>query len=87
MNAILEIVFLVAFNALVFWQGDKRKFLWVLGAVCNVILGLNYSVGAMEYSATWMIGFLIALLGFYCITEFALWSIGIFKSKKVPRKE
>jgi hypothetical protein len=81
MDAILEIIFLIAWNALIFWQGEKRQFLWVLGFLANCILGLEYAAGSAEYSAVWMIGFLITILGIYCLTHFAMWAIGNYKKK------
>jgi hypothetical protein len=85
MDAILEIIFLIAFNALMFWQAEERKFLWVLGAVGNIILGLNYAAGSVQYSAVWMIGFLVTILGFYDLTVFAMWAIGNYRKKnKAP---
>jgi len=85
MDAILEIIFLIALNALMFWQADERNFLWVLGAIGNIILGLNYAAGSVQYSAVWMIGFLVAILGLYDLTMFAKWAISNYRKKnKAP---
>jgi hypothetical protein len=72
---------LVFVNALAFWKGEQRRFLWVIPAFANVIIGLLFMSGVTQYSATWVIGFAVVMLGLYCFTEFIMWGVGIITKR------
>ena len=74
-----QIALLIAINALVFWQGEKRIFLWVLAAIGDIIIGLSFAASDSQWSITWTLGFLIVILGLYCLTRFAMWAVGVYK--------
>jgi len=48
---------------------------------------LNFAAGTKEYSSQWLLGFLIALLGLYGLTHFAMWAIGNYRKKNNTRKD
>ena len=83
----LTLAILIALNALVFWQGKKRMFLWVLAGVANFIVGLGFTVNETQYSARWAIGVVLAVLGLYCLMEFALWALGNLRKSRNSSKE
>jgi hypothetical protein len=82
-----QIALLIALNILAFWQGGKRMFLWVLAALADIICGLLYAATDTQWSMTWILGFIIAILGLYCLTNFALWALGIMNKSRKSRKE
>ena len=82
-----QITLLIALNGLAFWQGSKRMFLWVLAALADIICGLLYASSDTQWSMTWILGFIIAILGLYCLTNFALWALGSIRKTRDSRKE
>lgn len=81
----LAFALLVALNTLVFWQTglDKpRNFFWVIGAIVNIIVGLQFAATDTEWSITWTLGFLIVILGLYCLTRFTMWAVGVYKKSR-----
>ena len=74
-----QISLLIAINALIFWQGEKRIFLWVLAAIGDIMIGLSFAASDSQWSITWTLGFLIVILGLYCLTRFAMWAVGVYK--------
>lgn len=76
-----QVTLLIAINGLVFWQGEKRRFLWVIGAIIDFMTGLIYAATGAQWSLTWDFGFVIAILGLYCLSVFMMWAIGSLKKK------
>jgi hypothetical protein len=72
---------LIAFNGLIFWQSEKRPWLWVIGAFLNTIVGLLSMAGNTQWSMDWMFGFAIVMLGCYCFVEFIAWGLEMQKKR------
>jgi hypothetical protein len=78
---------LVALNALVFWKVDKHKFFWVIGAIIDITSGLLFAATAVQWTMTWVLGFMIAIVGLACLTYFMLWSFRLLRGKTQRRDE
>lgn len=89
LDMVFTVMFLVPWNALVFWRGNhenlRDKFFWVLGGVADFMLGLGFAAGNKQYSPEWIMGFMIALLGLYCFTVFMMWTISGRKKREEGR--
>ena len=84
MDLIYGMIFLIPLNALVFWKGEEGKFLWVIPAFADTIIGLLFMVGVTQWTVIWIIGFAIIILGLYCFYQFIEWGVGM--NKKRTRK-
>ena len=75
---------LLAFNVLAFKKGDEknRVLFWVFAAVGDIIIGLNFAGGTVQYSSQWVIGVLIVSVGLYCLTHFMTWAIGTWRKSR-----
>ena len=81
MDLIYGMIFLIPLNALVFWKGEERKFLWVIPAFADTIIGLLFMVGVTQWTVIWIIGFAIIILGLYCFVEFIVWGLEMQKRR------
>jgi hypothetical protein len=75
---------LLAFNVLAFKKGDDkgRILFWVIAAVGDIIIGLNFAAGTAQYSSQWVIGVLIVCVGLYCLTHFLMWAVGFMRKQR-----
>jgi hypothetical protein len=77
MGLAILVSILALINALAFWQ--RHIFFYMLAAIGDMVFGLYYALQsdpfkgqAEAYSATWVIGALVFLIGVFCLFRIAM---------------
>jgi hypothetical protein len=71
---VTDLVLLISFNALAFWKGGPKKFLFVPAAIGDIIYGFIYAVSTNTIpSVTYFMGLIIVLYGCYCFFGEFIW--------------
>jgi hypothetical protein len=84
-------IIVMAFNAFVFWPGrwsqSESIFLSIIVAPLNLVWGLTLATANTFQSLGWVMGFIIAIIGFFCLFRAGVMLFNFIKKPKEARTD